>query len=144
MKGITSHTRLSPRSAAVVFFAVVVVVSALSGCGASSAGNGTSGALTVGLTYIPNIQFAPFYVADAQGYYKDAGLNVTFHHHNVGEDEFSALVAGKEDAIFASGDEVLGARVQGVPIVDVATVWTKYPITMIVPASSSIQSPADL
>lgn len=144
MNGITSGTRLSLRSAAVALFAVLTVVSVLSGCGASSAGSGTTGSLTVGLTYVPNIQFAPFYVADAQGYYKAAGLNVTFHHHNVGEDEFSALVAGKEDAIFASGDEVLGAQAQNVSVVDVATVWTKYPIALIVPASSSIQSPADL
>lgn len=143
MNGFVSPTRLNLRSATVAVFAVLTVVSMLSGCG-SSAGNGAAGSLTVGLTYVPNIQFAPFYVADALGYYKAAGLNVTFHHHNVGEDEFAALVAGQEDAIFASGDEVLGARAQNVPIVDVATVWTKYPITLIVPANSSIQSPADL
>ena len=33
--------------------------------------------LAVGLGYIPSVQFAPFYYADQQGYYKDAGLSVT-------------------------------------------------------------------
>lgn len=144
MNGLASPARLNLRSAAVAVFAALTVVSMLSACGSSTGGNGATGSLTVGLTYVPNIQFAPFYVADALGYYKAAGLNVTLNHHNVGEDEFAALVAGREDAIFASGDEVLGARAQSVPIVDVATVWTKYPITLIVPANSSIQSPADL
>jgi NitT/TauT family transport system substrate-binding protein len=144
MNALASRARLSLRSAAVTLFAALAITSALAGCGASSADNGTTGSLTLGLTYVPNIQFAPFYVADDLGYYKAAGLSVTFHHHNGGEDEFAALVAGREDAIFASGDEVLGARAQDIPIVDVATIWTKYPVTLIVPANSSIQSPADL
>ncbi|HSW42868.1 MAG TPA: ABC transporter substrate-binding protein, partial [Patescibacteria group bacterium] len=33
--------------------------------------------LTVGLGFIPNVQFAPFYLADQAGYYRDAGLEVT-------------------------------------------------------------------
>ncbi len=144
MNARASFARLSLRSVVAALFAALTLISVLAGCGVSSAGAGTAGSLTVGLTYVPNIQFAPFYVADSLGYYKAAGLSVTFHHHNVGEDEFAALIAGKEDAIFASGDEVLGARAQNVPIVDVATLWTKYPVTLIVPASSSIQTPADL
>ena len=36
--------------------------------------------LTVGLGYIPNVQFAQFYLADQAGYYRDAGLDVTFQN----------------------------------------------------------------
>src|SRR4029079_11673378 len=39
--------------------------------------------LTVGLGYIPSVQFAQFYLADQAGYYDDAGLGVTLlkgHH----------------------------------------------------------------
>src|SRR4051794_15767237 len=90
----------------------------LAGCGASAESN----SLTVGLTYIPNIQFAPFYVAEALGYYKAAGLNVTLRHHGANEDEFGALISGKEDLIFAGGDETLQVRAQGQDIVYVAQV----------------------
>ena len=100
--------------------------------------------LTIGLTYIPNVQFAPFYVAKQLGYYQEAGLDVTLRHHTFTEDEFSALVGGKEDAIFAGGDEMLQARSKGFPAVYVAQVFTKYPVTLIVPANSSIQTVADL
>ena len=94
--------------------------------------------LTVGLTYVPNIQFAPFYVAEQLGYYKAAGLDVTLRHHNVGEDEFAALVAGQENVIFASGDEVLaGARPRGCRWSMSPTSSRKYPVALIVPASSS-------
>ena len=32
--------------------------------------------LTVGLGYIPSVQFAPFYLAEQEGYYDEAGLTV--------------------------------------------------------------------
>ncbi len=120
----------------------LAVSGALIGCG-SAAGNQTK-SVTIGLTYVPNIQFAPFYVADSLGYYKDAGLKVTFHHHAASEDEFGAIVSGNEDMILASGDEVLQAQGKGVPIVYLAEVFTQYPVALIVPSDSSIKSVADL
>lgn len=133
----------SRRGAAVVSLALLVMVMSLAGCGTSASSSGPV-KLTLGLTYVPNIQFAPFYVAQALGYYRDAGLNVTFHHHAPGQDEFGALVAGQEDAIFAGGDEMSQVRAHNVSIVDVATMFTRYPVVAIVPASSSIHTAADL
>lgn len=135
------------RQIAMVAMLALLLMGALAACGQgpqTSAGGKPLRHLTLGLTYIPNVQFAPFYVAKQLGYYKDAGLDVTLRHHTFTEDEFSALVGGKEDAIFAGGDEMLQARSKGVPIVYVAQVFTKYPVTLIVPADSSIQTAADL
>lgn len=147
---IFSTRRQGARSAALgSLCAVLLATLALAGCGAAT-GASTGGAstsltpLTVGLTYVPNIQFAPFYVAEQLGYYKAAGLNVTLRHHNFGEDEFAAIAAGRENVIFAGGDEVLQARAKALPLVYVANIFTQYPVTLIVPASSSIQSLADL
>ena len=100
--------------------------------------------LTLGLTYIPNIQFAPFYVAEALGYYSQVGLDVTLRHHGFSEGEFDALVSGHEDAIFASGDETLQARSRGIPVTYVARVFTHYPVSLIVPSGSAIQTVKDL
>jgi NitT/TauT family transport system substrate-binding protein len=128
--------------------AALLATLALVGCGQPAATSGGSSKaltpLTVGLTYVPNIQFAPFYVAEQLGYYKAAGLDVTLRHHNVGEDEFAAIAAGRENAIFASGDEVLQARAKALPLVYVANIFTQYPVALIVPSNSSIQSLADL
>lgn len=100
--------------------------------------------ITLGLTYIPDIQFAPFYVAAAKGFYQDAGIDVTFRH-GIETNEFAAIGAGQEDAIYAGGDEMLEARAaSGLPLVDVATVFQKYPVALVVPADSPIHSVADL
>ncbi|HEX6818159.1 MAG TPA: ABC transporter substrate-binding protein [Ktedonobacterales bacterium] len=123
---------------------LLALVVPLAGCGAGSSSSGSLTPLTIGLTYVPNIQFAPFYVARELGYYKDAGLDVTLHHHTASEDEFGALVAGQENAIFAGGDEGLQARAQGPQLVYITQVYTKYPIALIVPADSPIHSAADL
>ncbi|HEY7832332.1 MAG TPA: ABC transporter substrate-binding protein [Ktedonobacterales bacterium] len=118
---------------------------ALAACGAPSTGaHGNLPHLTLGLTYIPDIQFAPFYVAAAKGYYADAGIDVSFHH-GIETNEFAAIAAGQEDAIYAGGDELLEARAaSGLPLVDVATVFQKYPVALVVPADSPIHSVADL
>src|SRR5256712_7400708 len=122
----------------------------LAACGGTSASNSTSSStatplknVSIGLGYIPNIQFAPFYVAQSKGYYKAAGLNVTFHHGFV-NDLIGSMVLGHDNFVFASGDEELVARSKNLQVVDVATIFQKYPVSLIVPADSSIHTLADL
>ncbi|WP_244189305.1 ABC transporter substrate-binding protein [Streptomyces incarnatus] len=122
----------------------------LSACSSDPSAEGAQGggdggkALTVGLTYIPNIQFAPFYVAQSKGYYKDAGLKVNLRHHSFTDDLFGGLTAGKEDLVYAGGDEMLQARTRGLPVVDIATLYHTYPVAMLVPQDSPIRTVADL
>jgi NitT/TauT family transport system substrate-binding protein len=123
--------------------ALVVTVLTTAMCLSVSACGAPQG-FTVGLTYYPDIQFAPFYVADALGYYKTAGISVSFHH-GIETNEFALLATNKEDAIFAGGDEALEARAaSGLSLMDVATIYQKYPVALIVPADSSIHTAADL
>jgi NitT/TauT family transport system substrate-binding protein len=125
------------------FLLAALALTIFAGCGPSGA-SGSLHHLTVGLTYIKNIQFAPFYVADSLGYYKDAGLSVTLRHHSFTEDEFGAVAAGKEDVVFGGGDEMLQARDHNIPLVYVASMYIKYPVALIVPADSPIHTAADL
>ncbi|MCM3659872.1 ABC transporter substrate-binding protein [Georgenia satyanarayanai] len=106
----------------------------------------TTGAdeLVIGLTYTPDVQFAPFYVAEERGYYEDAGVDVTLRHHGASESLLGALEAGEEDLVVAGGDEMLQARSAGVPVVTVATLYEEYPVVLIVPADSDITTAADL
>lgn len=134
------HPRMLALRLAALLAAFVLV---LAGCGTAST-NTNLHHLTVGLTYIPNIQFAPFYVAEELGYYKEAGLDVTLRHHQFGEGEFDAIAAGKEDAVFGGGDEMLQARDHKISLVYVANVYTKYPVALMVPAASPIKTAADL
>lgn len=98
----------------------------------------------IGLTYIPNIQFAPFYVADAQGLYTAQGIAPTLRHHGEAEGLFTALAAGTEDFVVAGADEMLQARGQGLDLVTIAQYYRQYPVVAIVPESSDIKTAADL
>src|SRR2546428_11039503 len=122
----------------------------LAACGGTSASNSTSSTtasglkkVSIGLGYIPDIQFAPFYVAQSKGYYKAAGLDVTFHH-GVVNDLIGSMVLGHDNFVFASGDEELVARSKNLQVVDVATIFQRYPGSLIVPADSPIKTLADL
>lgn len=129
---------------------LVLLTLLLTACGStttassgSPSSTATTKSLTIGLGYIPDVQFAPFYVAKSKGYYSAAGLNVTFNHGIV-PDLFGSMVAGRNTFVFAGGDEMLAARDKNIPAVDVATIFQKYPVSLIVPSDSPIKTLADL
>ena len=100
-------------------------------------------ALTVGLGFTPNVQFAPFYLADQAGYYRDAGLTVTFQN-NVDPDLITLVGQGAIDIGLADGTSVIPAVSQGIPLTYVATIYGKFPSIVFAKASSGIAGPADL
>lgn len=103
--------------------------------------------VTIALGYIPDVQFTPFYIALRKGYYKDEGLDVTFKHGIV-PDLIKELGQGQTGINFAvaSGDEIIPARLQGIPAVYVATWYRRYPVAAasILGKGPTLQSPADL
>lgn len=100
--------------------------------------------VTVGLTYIPDIQFAPFYLADKHGYFTDEGLNVTLRHHGQGESLFGALASGEEDVVNAGADEMVQAQSQGIDVVAFGQLYQTYPVVLIVPEQSQITQLSDI
>jgi NitT/TauT family transport system substrate-binding protein len=102
----------------------------------------TPDTLTVGLTYQPDIQFAPFYVAEANGYFTAAGVDVKLRHHGTSESLFGAFNAGEEQLVVAGGDEMYQARTQDIGIVAVATLYQQYPVALIFPATAGEQGQA--
>lgn len=111
---------------------------------ATSSPGGGGDPITIGLTYTPDIQFAPFYLAETQGYFTAEGLKVTLRHHGANEPLLGALQAGTEQIVYAGGDELLQARSQGVGVTDIATLYQQYPVVLIVRDESPIRTAADL
>ena len=107
------------RAAVVGACASLVLAACTPGDEAAQSGTDVNSEVTIGLTYIPNIQFSPVYVADAQGTYTDNGIVPTIRHHGSHEGFFTALLAGEEDVVIASGDEAAVAASQGLDIVSI-------------------------
>jgi NitT/TauT family transport system substrate-binding protein len=100
-------------------------------------------AVTLALSYIPDVQFAPYYVAQDKGYFANEGLDVTFQHGTI--DNLMALVGqGKIQFALASGDEVIQARAGGIPVRTVATQYQKYPVALASLKGKGLTTPASL
>jgi NitT/TauT family transport system substrate-binding protein len=112
-------------------------------CIGASASPPAATTLTVGLGYIPSVQFAQFYRAQQQGYYRDAGLEVTFQSE-AAPNLVTLVGQGSVDIGIADGTDVIPAVGQGIPIRYAATMYALFPNVVIAPASSPIKSAADL
>jgi NitT/TauT family transport system substrate-binding protein len=100
-------------------------------------------AVTVRLKWFNQAQFAGFYVAQADGFYKAAGLDVNIQP---GGPDFPAIqmVAGGNEQFGVTGaDQILIARSKGVPVVALAVLYRRNPFVMFSLAKSGIKTPAD-
>jgi NitT/TauT family transport system substrate-binding protein len=99
--------------------------------------------LTFFLTFVPNIQFAPVYVAIEKGYFAEQGINLTVEY---GEepDGMTLIAAGERQFGIISGEQVIQARANGLPVVYVYQWFQKFPIGIVSAADSGIASVADL
>ncbi len=122
-----------------------LVTLGVSGISAQSATpiDGTATPLTVGLGYIPSVQFAQFYLAEEAGYYDDAGLDVTFQN-KIDPELITLLAQGSIDIGMADGTSLIPAVSQGIPVVYGATIYARDPNVVFSLADSGIETVADL
>ena len=93
--------------------------------------------------YIANIQYAPFYAAVEKGYFKDAGLEVEFDY-SFETDGVKLVGLGELPFAVVSGEQVLLARAQDVPVTYVAAWYQQFPISVISMSEQGVTSPQDL
>ena len=124
-------------------FLIVVLAMLLSACAAPSTPTPGLRTLRLPMGYIPNVQYAPFYMAVERGYFRDEGLTIDFDY-SYETDGMQLVGAGELQFTLASGEQVLLARAQGLPVVYVMNWWNDFPVAVVAPASSGIVEPADL
>ncbi|MFT3860832.1 ABC transporter substrate-binding protein [Micropruina sp.] len=118
--------------------------SAVTSSAPSTTGGTRDARAVIGLSYIPNVQFAPFYVAEADQLFDPVAAQVSLRHHGATESLFTALSSGTEDFLVAAGSEAMQARAEGVDVIAVGAYYKSFPVQVLVLESSPIVTLADL
>jgi NitT/TauT family transport system substrate-binding protein len=135
-----------------VALALVLVLAACTtpSPGASQGPSGSAPASSSGLRPVrlllgfrPDVQFAPFYLAQQAGYFAEYGLEVTIEH----SDDVLRLVAdGQAEAGVADATDVMIARTAGIPVRMITTpqLYNSFPVALIGAPGDVPSDPADL
>lgn len=92
------------------------------------------------LTFIPNVQFAPVYVAIENGYFAEEGLDVRIRH-GAEHDGVDLVAADQLQLGIFGGEQVLLARSQGRPVVSVYEWFQQFPAGVVATIRSDYDAP---
>ena len=115
----------------------------LTACSSSQVENEGLTQIRLPMGYIPNIQYAPFYVAIEKGYFAEEGIEIEFDY-SFETDGVKLVGAGELPFAVASGEQVLLARAQEVPVVYAFAWYQQFPISVITATELNVNEPRDL
>ncbi len=86
--------------------------------------------VTLLLGFRPDVQFAPFYLAQQAGYYADVGLEVTIEFKD-GPDVLRLVADGQAEFGVADATDVMISRTAGIPVKYISTLYARFPVALI-------------
>ena len=130
-----------------ITFVLVLALAVFLAMGSASAGlfdflGGDSGD-TVKIGYLPSDHDAALFVADAQGLYKNKGINTELVQFNNGGDLMTAMASGDVDVGYVGIAPVLSSVSAGVPVKVISAAQTEGS-GIIVTGDSNIENARDL
>ncbi len=100
--------------------------------------------IRLALQWLPQSQFAGFYIARDRGFFRDAGLDVTLLHTGPGPSSLDYLAEGKADfATMFLADAIVKSRAP-VPLAQVAQVLRRSNLMLVAWKDEGIDKPSDL
>ena len=142
--------RPTTRRRPVAVAAVLVLAVGLAACSSSTSGGAQSAAkgtplrkLRVMLDWTPNTNHSGMYLARAKGWYRAAGLDVSFLQPG-DSSSLELLAAGRADVAVSVAEEVIPARAHGLPVQSIAAIIQHNTSSLVSLASTGIHRPRDL
>jgi NitT/TauT family transport system substrate-binding protein len=99
--------------------------------------------VTLLLGFQPDVQFAPFYLAQQAGYFADAGLEVTIEFKD-GADLMRLVANGQAEFGVADATDVMISRTAAIPLKYISTLYDHFPVALIGPAGTVPAHPSEL
>jgi NitT/TauT family transport system substrate-binding protein len=126
-----------------ILYIILALALTLAACGGEQQNAGGLRKIKLPMGYIPNIQYAPFYVAVEKGYFAKEGIEIEFDY-KFETDGIALTGAGEIPFTVASGEQVLIARAQELPVVYIYAWYKEFPISVVSTPELNIKEPADL
>jgi NitT/TauT family transport system substrate-binding protein len=99
--------------------------------------------ISLGVGFVPNVQFAPLYVGIEKGFYQEEGIDLQLAYGF--EDDYVKLVGTNQmQFMIGSGDQMVLGRAQGLPVRYVMNWFTRFPVVIFAKQEAGITEPADL
>ncbi len=141
---------MNRRPTTVLILGGALVLGSLVACSSDApsdgGGEGSSSGLRpfeVVLDWTPNTNHAGMYLAKAEGWYEDAGLDVSFIEPGEAG-SLQALAGGKADVAVSVQEELIPARAAGLPVQSVAAIIEHNTSSLVSLADDQIERPKDL
>src|SRR3954447_6361020 len=129
---------------AVALLAAALALAGVAGCGGSGVEPGAPKGATLVLDFVPNAVHSGIYAAQAEGFYRDAGIDLKVQAPGESTDAPKLLGAGKVEFAILDIHDLGIARERGIPLVGVMPIVQRPLAAVIARGDSPVRSPRDL
>src|SRR4051795_3013532 len=129
---------------AVALLAAALALAGVAGCGGSGAEPGAPKGATLVLDFTPNAVHSGIYAAQANGYFKDEGIDLHIQEPPSTADSAKLLETGRADFAVMDINDFGIARERGLDLVAIAAIVQRPLASVIARDRTEIRTPADL
>jgi ABC-type nitrate/sulfonate/bicarbonate transport system substrate-binding protein len=124
--------------------AAALLASGAAGCSGGGAEPGAPDGATLVLDFVPNAVHSGIYAAQRQGYYRDAGIDLTVRQPGESTDAPKLLAAGRTDFAILDIHDLGIARERGLDVVGLMPIVQRPLAAVIAAGGGPVQRPRDL
>jgi NitT/TauT family transport system substrate-binding protein/putative hydroxymethylpyrimidine transport system substrate-binding protein len=129
---------------AVALLAAALLLVGIAGCGGSGAEPGAPKGVTLVLDFLPNAVHAGIYSAQRQGYYRDAGIDLSIRQPGESTDAPKLLAAGRTDFAILDIHDLGIARERGLAVVGTMPIVQRPLAAVLARGDGPVRRPREL